>query len=117
METKTLMEGEQPEGAIGYQKYILVQDGNGKETVISLPLGYHADIASEYAWRYGKEESWGSPEGDLEFEVLGGGRITLNPERKTISLYDRSVDYGREPRERTVEILQEAYPEYKIKQE
>ncbi len=96
------------------EKFIFIVNGEGKEGVISLPQEYHREIAWEYARRTGKTQTW-EPQGDLEFQVLGGGRLIFNPEAKRMELYDCSGDFGYEPsRERTVEILQESHPDYEI---
>lgn len=46
---------------------------------------------------------------------IGGGRITINPKKKTILIYGESGDFGKEPdRQQTVKMLQAAYPKFKV---
>ncbi len=96
------------------EKFIFIVNGEGQEGVISLPQEYHREIAGEYARRTGKRQTW-SPRGDLEFEVLGGGRLIFDTDAKRMELYDCSGDFGWEPsRERTMEILRGSHPDYEV---
>jgi phosphohistidine phosphatase len=55
-----------------------------------------------------------SPHG-LQARCIGGGRILINPEAKTIKIWDRSGDFGFEPdRGETVRMLCSAFPDFSI---
>ena len=46
---------------------------------------------------------------------IGGGRIEINPEAKTIRIWDKSTGFGEEPdRQQTIRMLQAAYPEFQV---
>lgn len=53
---------------------------------------------------------------ELNVYCLGGGRINVNSETKTISIWSSSGDFGVEPNreETTAKLLQKAYPDFKI---
>ena len=50
----------------------------------------------------------------LDAQCLGGGRIVHKPEEKYIKVYGYSVGFGRADHTKTVEVLRDHYPEYKI---
>ena len=67
---------------------------------------YHADI-------YDSEEEKLRDKG-LDAQCLGGGRITHKPHENYIKVYGYSVGFGRADHTKTVEVLKDFYPEYKI---
>ncbi len=51
----------------------------------------------------------------LHARCLGGGRIAIDPDAKTIRIGDYSSDFGKEPdRQLTVKMLQEAFPGWTV---
>lgn len=54
--------------------------------------------------------------GNLRACCIGGGQIKINPEEKTIHIWDNSAIYGEEPdrQQTTVRMLQMEFPEFKI---
>lgn len=93
----------------GGYKYIVAEvsdeKGNKKPLVrANESCGYHADILKKVKMETG-----------LFARCLGGGRIQIDPENKTIRIWNQSVDFGREPdRQLTVKMLQEAFPGWTI---
>ena len=53
---------------------------------------------------------------DVKTKCLGGGRIKMDPINQTIFVYGYSNAYGRyeKQHEKSVEMLKEVYPDYKI---
>jgi len=89
------------------QKYILGVNED-RMVLASDESGYHKDITSKY---------------ELYEGILGGGYITVgikgNRERiENVTVNGISIDYGKEPRDITLEILRKAMPwcDIKIKQ-
>ncbi|CAF1518825.1 unnamed protein product [Adineta ricciae] len=50
----------------------------------------------------------------LKLDCKGGGRIRVNPQTRTISVYGYSMGFGRADHEKTVEILKKNYPQWTI---
>ena len=67
---------------------------------------YHADI-------YDSEEEKLRKKG-LDAQCLGGGRIIHNPNEKYLKVYGYSMGFGRADHTKTVEVLTQRYPDYKI---
>lgn len=51
---------------------------------------------------------------EIEVESLGGGRIMLNTEKKTMQVYGLSYEYGIADHGATAGILKKKYPDYFI---
>ncbi|KAF7281764.1 hypothetical protein GWI33_004287 [Rhynchophorus ferrugineus] len=49
-----------------------------------------------------------------KMSVLGGGRINVEKEKKTIEVYGYSVGYGKADHEKTAEVLKTKYPDFTI---
>jgi len=103
-------------GDEGY-KFIVVRvvDTEAKEEKFIIRahqnLQYHRNIL---AWL--KEQELGGT--GLKSTCIGGGRIRFDHENKTIKIWDRSGDFGKEPeRALTVAILQEAYQGYVVSEQ
>ena len=67
---------------------------------------YHADI-------YDAEEEKLRKNG-LDGQCLGGGRIIHNPNEKYLKVYGYSMGFGKADHTKTVEVLKQRYPDYKI---
>jgi len=53
--------------------------------------------------------------GGLKAHCIGGGRIQVNSEVKTIRIWDDSAAHGKEPnRQETVRMLQVEFPEFQV---
>ncbi|KAM3717591.1 Sex-regulated protein janus-A [Dirofilaria immitis] len=50
----------------------------------------------------------------FSIKCVGGGRIMHEPEKKNLFVYGYSQRYGQAKHEKTVDLLQKRYPEYKI---
>ena len=86
----------------GDEKYIVVKAGN-KKVLVSMPLEYHSEIASEYKARVNQP-----------VEILGGGILTIDKEAKTIKTYGKSGSYGGPNIKDVRAILTANFPDYKI---
>ena len=96
----------------GGYKFIVarVTDGKGGEKLVvraEASCAYHRDILAILRQEV---RSVG-----LNAECVGGGRISISPERKSISISGSSGDFGVEPnRYNTVRMLQVAFPEFRV---
>ncbi|MDO8495868.1 MAG: hypothetical protein Q7S43_00225 [bacterium] len=93
----------------GGYKFIVakVSDGVTEKLVVRADenCGYHRDIL-----RLLRVEA---PE--FRISCIGGGGISINPDRKTIVISGSSGDFGREPdRNNTVKMLREAFPDFEV---
>ncbi|XP_076259255.1 14 kDa phosphohistidine phosphatase-like [Rhynchophorus ferrugineus] len=73
---------------------------------------YHADIFDVVT-----EEMNAMTENKFKkykMSVLGGGRINVEKEKKTIEVYGYSVGYGKADHEKTAEVLKTKYPDFTI---
>ena len=96
----------------GIFKYIQIKLYSGKETKIIVRgykgLEYHSNNYDQFL--------------NLEFESLddiksqpiGGGRININSEKKTIFVYGYSQGYGRCDHSLTCELIKTQYPDHII---
>lgn len=50
----------------------------------------------------------------VEYECVGGGRINIDQEKKTILVYGYSQGFGRCEHSKSTEIIKEIYPDYQI---
>ncbi len=51
----------------------------------------------------------------LPARCIGGGRIQIDPDKKTIRIWGYSGDFGEEPdRQQTGKMLQEAFPDWTV---
>jgi len=99
----------------GIFKYVYIRvyqdapgdDRNEKDIVRGYTFAeYHADIYDRTCAELENLE--------LDCECLGGGRIIHKPAEKYIKVYGYSLGFGKANHERSVEILQTKYPDYKI---
>ena len=115
-------------------KFIVAQlsYGGRKKTVLRATdlCKYHAGILNRTLWRKyhthtcagnnAPREEYLCEKCDCGCEVrircLGGGRIRVDADAKTVHIWDRSGGYGLEPDRETatVAMLRTAYPEYEI---
>jgi len=82
-----------------------------------LKHAYHADIYSTFnCIKLIKiaELSELKLKSSVETECVGGGRINIDQDKKTILVYGYSQGYGRCDHAKSCEIIKESYPEYKI---
>lgn len=95
-----------------FAKFIVavMKDGYYKKIVFRAPggLGMHSDVLAKL-----EEEC------ELKFcsvlLCLGGGKIDMDRDRKTIHLHDYSTDFGFEPdRDQTAKMLQKVFPDFQI---
>jgi phosphohistidine phosphatase len=95
----------------GTFKYILVKvtDPASKDSKLIVRgferCAYHSDILDEVKSIEG---------GDLEYQPLGGGKIIFEPDNKSLFIYGKSDGYGQADHQKSVNILQEKYPDYSI---
>ena len=99
------------EGTKIYSSYVLGESSEEKEISKLLVRGYnwaeyHADI-------YDDEEEKLRKKG-LDGQCLGGGRIIHKPNEKYIKVYGYSMGFGRADHTKTVDVLTQRYPDYKI---
>jgi hypothetical protein len=90
------------------EKYIftyVVEEEKEKYVLVSLPYGYHSDIAEEFA----NGLSYNS-----HIDVLGGGILTMNHQNKTIRTYGTSGSFGNPPINLVRDVLEEKFPDYAI---
>lgn len=92
------------------QKYVLVtvnDNGESKMLVWGNPEAeWHKDIVKEIS--------------EAGFEVVrveGGGKIKLNPETRTIHLWDTSSRFGTAPFEVVRMVLETVYPEHRCSEQ
>ena len=93
----------------GDEKYILVrilEDGEEKHVVASLPLDYHADILRELRDRLDGRA--------IVSDVLGGGILAIDRSKMEIRTYGMSGSFGGPPVDLVREVLSENFPEYSI---
>ena|SRR3989344_2990565 len=91
-------------------KYIFAKVQEGQDThlaVVSMRLGYHRDIADTLEGRLDRQ-------GQRLAQVLGGGRLAIDREAKTIETYDYSGSYGHAPLNLVEAVLRENFPDYKL---
>ena len=92
-------------------KYIVVELSNVKgETKIvmrgSKDIKSHADILE---WLEAQTAAT-----SLGVTCIGGGRLKIDHQAKTIEVHDYSDSFGREPdRQQTVRMLESAFPEFR----
>ncbi|KAI3420312.1 14 kDa phosphohistidine phosphatase [Globodera pallida] len=94
----------------GVFKYILIK-ASDKKSEKFLVRGYgrchfHANILEEVTEKEGG--------GSLRFACVGGGRIKHEPKAKSIFVYGYSQGFGLADHAKSVELLKEHYPDYKI---
>ncbi len=95
--------------AMGGYKFIVVQVSDGNDSKIVIRANEHCDYHRDILALLRREAS------GLGARCIGGGRININPNDKEITISDSSGDFGLEPdRNKTVEMLQATFPEYKI---
>lgn len=85
-------------------------DGNGNEKIVvraNENYRYHFKLVAALEQEAGR---------GIKVHCLGGGQIKINPDAKTIVIWDKSTDYGKEPgREATtIALLQAAFPEFQV---
>lgn len=101
------------EARIGYDgdhKYILALISDGKGSLYALASWdrpWHVNIASDYARML-------QDEGKSLESILGGGRLVIDREAKSIRTYDVSGSYGQAPLGEVEKVLKENFPDYKI---
>jgi len=96
---------------IGGYKFILarVSDGAGNEKLVVRACD---KPELDYHWKLVRALAHESKV--LYVECLGGGRISVDPTKKTIRLWDSSGDYGLEPRQETVKLLKTEFPDFEV---
>lgn len=84
-------------------KYVYMQDDEGREYVIALPIDkaeYHREIANFARKLYGKD-----------FNVIGGGYLSVRDGK--LIVHGSSGSYGEAPK-RVVSLVQEALPDIEV---
>lgn len=90
----------------------LLIDGNGDERLVVRAekgegCGNHRDILGLLRQEVRS--------GGLNVHCIGGGRIDINSNAKTICIWGYSYDFGEEPdRKETVRMLQVAFPDFQV---
>ncbi|CAF1186577.1 unnamed protein product [Adineta steineri] len=98
----------------GCFKYILVEVRDRATTYGQTKLvvrgdascAYHADVLDIMEGQIDEKK--------IALDCKGGGRIRVDPQTRTISVYGYSQGFGRADHEKTVEILQKKYPQWAI---
>jgi len=99
----------------GGYKFIVARltDERGSERIViraDEKLGYHDDLL-----RALRREVLLVEPAVPTVRCFGGGRIEINPDQKTIRIWDSSAAFGEEPdRQQTVQMLQTAFPDFQI---
>jgi phosphohistidine phosphatase len=100
--------------ASGGYKFIVAEVSDGTITRLVVRADQSCEL-HRYILRGTREQL--SPHG-LQARCIGGGRILINPEAKTVKIWDKSGDFGFEPdRMETVRMLQSAFPDFVITEE
>uniref|UniRef100_A0A0R3RXP7 Sex-regulated protein janus-A n=1 Tax=Elaeophora elaphi TaxID=1147741 RepID=A0A0R3RXP7_9BILA len=97
-----------PDGVFKYILIKVIEKASMKEKLIVrgyARCAFHGDVLDE------TEKELGS---DYELSCLGGGRIKHEPKDRTILVYGYSQGYGPADHQKSVDILKEKYPDYKI---
>lgn len=95
----------------GIDKFVVALLKHGEHTKTILRTGHYYRFHKNIMAALGKELQ-GS---EIEAICLGGGRIKINVDEKTIFIDDCSADYGYEPnRQETVRLIQVAHPDFKV---
>jgi hypothetical protein len=94
-------------------KFILIsikeESGNGKIILRGNSFcKFHDDILKHVIKTELKDKK-------LKAKCLGGGKIIINLDDKTITLRSKSTQYGMEDRNITVSMLKEKFPTFNIK--
>lgn len=99
-----------PSGGYKFIVAKLIDDNGGEKLVVRAKeehCDYHDDLLS---WLRREVSSSG-----LKAFCIGGGRIKVSSDEKTIRIWNKSGAFGKEPdRERTVRMLQAAFPEFNV---
>jgi hypothetical protein len=99
-----------------YGKYILteVSVGNDKYYVLrgDFKCDYHKDILADIVAKC--EHNY--PNKVVNVECLGGGKFKKDDINNIIQLWGQSVDFGKEPRNISLELLKSAYPTFLIEE-
>ena len=93
----------------GRQKYVLVQAGTRYFVRGDPRASYHMDAARPLVEELRAME--------VAHEVLGGGRIQFEPEKKTIHIYGHSMGFpwqGEYRHDLSAMVCQEAYPDFAV---
>ena len=93
----------------GRQKYVLVQAGTRYFVRGDPRASYHMDAARPLVEELRAME--------VAHEVLGGGRIQFEPEKKTIHIYGHSMGFpwqGEYRHDLSAKVCQEAYPDFAV---
>ena len=93
----------------GRQKYVLVQAGARYFVRGDPRASYHMDAARPLVEELRAME--------VAHEVLGGGRIQFEPEKKTIHIYGHSMGFpwqGEYRHDLSAKVCQEAYPDFAV---
>lgn len=103
----------------GTYKYILVKLHNAPPNVKGVKSGmflvrghewadYHADLYDEVESYIAKNNI------TFQSEVVGGGRIAFNKDRKHIEIYGYSVGFGRANHSITCQLVKKQFPDYTV---
>eukprot|EP01100_Stratorugosa_tubuloviscum_P016010 TRINITY_DN986_c4_g1_i1.p1 TRINITY_DN986_c4_g1~~TRINITY_DN986_c4_g1_i1.p1 ORF type:complete len:117 (-),score=28.55 TRINITY_DN986_c4_g1_i1:127-477(-) len=95
----------------GDEKYILVranlsQFNKIELMIVSFPLLYHYHILNKL--------STIEPYNNADLEVLGGGILTINREKKEIKTYGQSGGFGPPCVDQVREVLTNCFPDWKL---
>ncbi len=94
----------------GGYKFILakITDQNGKEKLVVRAHEEGFNYCYELVDALVKEAV------GLKVGYLGGGRIYVNSQKRMIQIWDIISDDGHDPRRETIDLLEAAFPEYRI---
>lgn len=96
----------------GTGKYVLIAliapEGGDMKMVVRQNIrgAYHADVASATV-RFASMKN-------LQANVVGGGRIRHDVDKKETEIYGYSVQYGKADHSETAEIISKAFPDHKV---
>jgi len=106
-------------GEKGSTRFIVadVSDGEGGKKRVIRGQAFHNKHREIVEYLQGEAVSAGTPRGVVRNAVAccGGGFLELDSVAKTITLWGRSQNYGKEPdRQETIYILERKYSDYRV---
>lgn len=94
-------------------KFIVVKLKSEESTKLIVRTGdrhmYHREILSKLP------KEW--EDNGILLCCIGGGKISININQKSILLWDYSYKYSKEPdRQETIRLIQSVYPDFKVQE-
>jgi len=96
----------------GKYKYILINVSNPKSNQSKLIIRGYNDC--QYHDNIFQKVKPALEQEGLKAEVLGGGKIVFESDKKVINVYGESTAYGPADHRKSVSILEKTYPSFKV---